>query len=214
MTRTRACCAALALALLSLLPATPALAAGDSRTLTYRILMGDDPIGTETVTIERQGPRTRVTVEASTRVTMLFITFRYDHKREELWEGGTLVSVTTSTDDDGTPHRLELRRAGAGFRLTADGKDADLPADALPLTLWTPAVLKHPLLLSVIDGSRYRVAARPVGRETVEAAGRKTDAQHHRIDGDVERDLWYADDGTLLMTRFRRSGYDITYALK
>lgn len=214
MTRPRARCAALALALLCLLPATTALAADGARTLTYRILMGDDPIGSETVTIERQGARTRVTVEATTRVTMLFLTFRYDHKREELWEGGTLVSATASTDDDGTPHRLELRRTGAGYVLTADGKTTDLPADALPLTLWTPEVLTRTTLLSVIDGSRYRVTVRSVGIDTVEAAGRKTDARHHRIDGDVERDLWYAEDGTLLMTRFRRSGYDITYALK
>ena len=152
MTRPRARRAALALALLTLLPATPTLAAGDSRTLTYRILMGEDPIGTETVTIERQGSRTRVAVEASTRVKMLFLTFRYDHKREELWEGGTLVSAKASTDDDGTPHTLEFRRNGAVALLTIDGKTSDLPADALPLTLWTPEVLKRPLLLSVIDG--------------------------------------------------------------
>lgn len=214
MTSTRALRAALFAALLSLAHAGDALAAGDTRTLTYRILMGEDPIGTETVSIERQGDRARVTVEASTRVTLLFMTFRYDHRREEIWEAGELRSAKASTDDDGTPHALELHRTGNGLVMTVDGTAGDLPADALPLTLWTPVVLKHPLLLSVIDGKRYRVTARTIGRETVEAAGRRTEATHHRIEGDVERDLWYAADGTLLMTRFRRSGYDITYVLK
>ena len=44
--------------------------------------------------------------------------------------------------------------------------------------------------------------------------GKAMEAAHHRIEGDVERDLWYAADGTLLKTRFKRSGYDITYVLK
>lgn len=211
MKTTRALRATLAAALL-LLPLSAAQAA--PRTLTYQILMGDDPIGTEEVTIDPQGERTRVTVAATTRVKVLFINFRYDHKRDELWKGATLESMKATTDDDGTPHAIELARKGAGLSLTADGKTSDLPADALPLTLWTPEVLKRPLLLSVIDGARYTVTARAMGSETIEAGGRKTEARHHRIEGDVERDLWFAADGTLLKTRFKRSGYDITYVLK
>lgn len=211
MKTTRALRATLAAALL-LLPLSAAEAA--PRTLTYQILMGDDPIGTEEVTIDPQGDRTKVTVAATTRVKVLFINFRYDHKRDELWKGATLESLKATTDDDGTPHAIELVRKGGGLTLTADGKSSDLPADALPLTLWTPEVLKRPLLLSVIDGARYAVTTRAMGSETIEAGGRKTEARHHRIEGDVERDLWFATDGTLLKTRFKRSGYDITYVLK
>jgi len=29
----------------------------------------------------------------------------------------------------------------------------------------------------------------------------------------VERDLWFDTQGTLLKTRFKRSGYDVTYIL-
>ncbi|MCG5239694.1 DUF6134 family protein [Azospirillum doebereinerae] len=205
--------ATLAAALL-LAPLSTAMAAGTARTLTYQILMGEDPIGTETVTVEPQGDRTKVTVAATTRVKVLFINFRYDHKREETWKGATLESMRATTDDDGTPHSLDLLRKGNGLTLTADGKASELPGDALPLTLWTPEVLKRPNLISVIDGAPYKVSARAVGTETVEAGGRKTEAKHHRIEGDVERDLWFDAEGTLLKTRFKRSGYDITYVLK
>lgn len=205
--------AALAAALM-LLPFSAAHAADAARTLSYRILMGDDLIGSEEVKLEPQGDRRKVTVTATTRVKVLFINFRYDHRREELWKGATLESMRATTDDDGTPHTLELDRKGGGYTLTADGKPVELPITALPLTMWTPEVLKRPLLLSVIDGARYNVAARALGMETIEAGGRKIEAQHHRIEGDVERDLWFAADGTLLKTRFKRSGYDITYVLK
>lgn len=201
-------------AALMLLPLSAAQAAGTARTLTYQIRMGEDPVGTETVTLEPQGDRTKVTVAATTRVKVLFINFRYDHKREELWKGSTLESMRATTDDDGTPHTLDLARKGNALALTADGKTSELPADALPLTLWTPEVLKRQTLLSVIDGARYTVGARLIGTESVEAGGRTVEAKHHRIEGDVERDLWFAADGTLLKTRFKRSGYDITYVLK
>ena len=196
-------------------PAAAAAAQGaGGRTLSYQILMGEDPIGSEQVRIEPQGDRTKVTVTATTRVKVLFINFRYDHKREELWTGGVLDSMTATTDDDGTPHKIEMMREDGGYRLTVDGKAQKASAGALPLTLWTPDVLKHRELLSVIDAAPYKVAARKVGTETIEAGGKAQEAAHHRIEGDVERDLWYAADGTLLKTRFKRSGYDITYVLK
>lgn len=219
MTTTRTKCATLSAALMAatLLTGLPgsACAQGAARTLNYQILMGEDPIGSEQVKIEPQGgDRTRVTVTATTRVKVLFINFRYDHKREEMWKGALLESMTATTDDDGTPHKIEMARDAGGYRLTVDGKVQQVPAGVLPLTLWTPDVLKHRELLSVIDAAPYKVAARKVGAETVEAGGKALEAAHHRIEGDVERDLWYAADGTLLKTRFKRSGYDITYVLK
>ena len=218
MTTTRSKCATLSAALMAagLLTGLPGTAAaqGGARTLTYQILMGEDPIGSEQVEIEPQGERTKVTVTANTRVKVLFINFRYDHKREELWKGGVLESMTATTDDDGTPHRIEMARDAGGYRLTVDGKTRQEPAGTLPLTLWTPQVLKHTQLLSLIDGAPYKVAARKVGAGPVEAGGKSVEAAHHRIEGDVERALWFAADGTLLKTRFKRSGYDITYVLK
>lgn len=222
MTTTRTKCATLSAALVaaSLMTGLPGSASaqgaaqGTARTLTYQILMGEDPIGSEQVKIEPQGDRTKVTVTATTRVKVLFINFRYDHKREELWKGGVLESMTATTDDDGTPHKIEMAREAGGYRLTVDGKTQQAPAGVLPLTLWTPQVLKHTQLLSVIDGAPYKVAARKVGAEPVEAGGKAVEAAHHRIEGDVERDLWFAADGTLLKARFKRSGYDITYVLK
>lgn len=214
--RDRRAALSAALAAAVLLTALPGVAAAQApaRSLTYDILMGDDPIGTERVRIEPQGDRTKVTVAATTKVKVLFLNFHYDHKREEVWKGGVLESMTATTDDDGTPHSLSVARADGGYRLTVDGKVETVPANALPLTLWTPDVLAHPLLLSVIDGDRYAVSSRNVGMETVQAGGRAVEAAHHRIDGGVERDLWYGADGTLLKTRFKRSGYDITYVLK
>ena len=177
MMTMRTKCATLSAALMAatLLTGLPgsATAQGTARTLTYQILMGEDPIGNEQVRIEPQGDHTKVTVTATTRVKVLFINFRYDHKREEMWKGGVLESMTATTDDDGTPHKIDMARDAGGYRLTVDGKPQQAPAGALPLTLWTPDVLKHRELLSVIDAAPTRWLRARSGRSRWRPAARR-----------------------------------------
>lgn len=202
------------LMLTALAGAAGAWAADAPRTLTYDILMDGSSIGKEEVRIEPQGAETRVTVTASTRVKVLFLSFTYDHERQELWRDGRLESMQGKTNDDGSPHTVTFARLADGIAYTTDGKEAKHPADTLPLTLWTPAVLKSPLLLSVIDGEQFKVTVETVGKEPLDTPRGKVEAQHWRIRGGVDRDLWFAADGTLLLTTFKRRGYDISYVLK
>lgn len=206
--------AGLALLLAGLWPAGHAAQAAEPKVHTYTILMDGNPIGQEQVRFQQQGDSMTVNVTATTRVKVLFLNFRYDHERQEVWRGGTLDRMTARTDDDGKPHSIDMTRKGDGYALTVDGKPGTVAGTALPLTLWTPEVLKRPTLLSIIDAQPYKVRIQSLGSETVEAGGRKVEAQHHRITGDVERDLWFAADGTLVKTQFKRSGYDIVYVLK
>lgn len=189
--------------------------AAEPKVLTYSILMDGSPVGQEQVRVQPQGDTVKVDVTASTRVKVLFLNFRYDHERQEVWRGGRLESMQARTDDDGKPHSIEMARKGDSWALTVDGKAATTAAAAaLPLTLWTPEVLKRPTLLSVIDAQPYTVTSQALGAETLDLGTRKVEAQHHRISGGVDRDLWYAADGTLLKAQFKRSGYDVVYLLK
>lgn len=188
--------------------------AAEPKIHTYTILMDGNPIGQEQIRVQPQGDSVTVDITASTRVKMLFLNFRYDHERQEVWRGATLDRMTARTDDDGKPHSIDMARKGDGYALTVDGKPGTVAATTLPLTLWTPEVLKRPTLFSVIDGQPYKVRVQALGSESVDLGGRKVETQHHRISGDVERDLWFAADGTLVKTQFRRNGYDIVYLLK
>ncbi|WP_431860556.1 DUF6134 family protein [Azospirillum sp.] len=188
--------------------------AAEPKVLTYSILMDGSPVGQEQVRVQPQGDTVKVDVTASTRVKVLFLNFRYDHERQEVWRGGKLESMQARTDDDGKPHSIEMARKGDAWALTVDGKAATAVPTALPLTLWTPEVLKRPTLLSVIDAQPYSVTSQALGTATVDLGTRKVEAQHHRISGGVDRDLWYAADGTLLKAQFKRSGYDVVYLLK
>ncbi|AEO47829.1 hypothetical protein F11_06795 [Rhodospirillum rubrum F11] len=182
-----------------------------NRALVYEIRANDSPIGRETVTLRRQGGETRVVVETLSDTRILFVSVHYDHHREELWRNGALVSVTTRTNDDGTRHSLSVVDQGGGRQVTVDGKPADLPTDALPLTLWTRAVVAGRPLYSVIDAELYSVASQAKGKETVVIAGAAIDAERFSLKGDIDRELWYDGEGLLLRATFSRRSFPIEF---
>ncbi|HXP95066.1 MAG TPA: DUF6134 family protein [Telmatospirillum sp.] len=177
--------------------------------LSYVILKEGEPIGHETVAITQDGDLTTVEVQTKTRVKVLFLDFHYDHRRIETWRGGRLQQMVADTDDDGAIHHIDLVRDGAGIRLTLDGVVKEMPADALPLSLWGKGILESPILFGVSDAAIYHVATQPMGVSTVVRRGAEVAAERYRIAGDVERDLWYGSDGRLLKTAFERRGYPI-----
>lgn len=182
--------------------------AAAAATQVFTIHKDGKPIGEEVYTFAN-GPDGTLTVDVTTRtdVQVLFLDFHFRHARTEVWKNGDFVSMTAETDDDGTPHALALKREDGALRVEADGTVRREPADALPLSLWTPKVLERGRLLSIIDAEPFAVTARKVGADPVN--GR--DAVRWELSGDVDRDLWYSPEGELLKVQFVRSGYDIEY---
>ncbi len=196
-----------AMAVLIVLLAPACAAAADP--ISYVILKDGEPIGHETVAMTGDGDRTIVAVRTETRVKVLFLDFHYDHRREETWRAGNLERMVADTDDDGTIHHIDVTRDGGTTRLTLDGVARDMPAEALPLTLWGKAILDRHLLYGVSDAAPYHVAIQALGAVSLARNGREETAEHYRISGDVDRELWYGSDGLLLKTTFQRRGYPI-----
>lgn len=198
-----------ALAALPLSTLLPPAARADGEALTYQIRKEAEPIGTEVVRIDRQGELTRVEVETHTKTRVLFMDFRYDHRRREEWRDGRLVDMIADTDDDGSRTHAEARWADSGWNVTINGQPGRRPADALPLTLWGAAVLGRDTLFSIIDAKPYAVKSADLGPETLNIGPTRVETRHWRITGEVERDLWYGPDGLLVRATFQRAGYPI-----
>lgn len=177
--------------------------------LDYDIRKEGEPIGREQVRINQQDGAATVEVQTRTRAKVLFMEFHYDHSRREEWRDGALVRMVADTDDDGTRSRLEVSRSPSGWTLAVNGQPSQRAGDLLPLTLWGRAVLDKRELFSVIDAKPYRVKVEPLGAETLSIGGRPVSAEHFRMTGDVERDLWYGADGYLVRATFQRAGYAI-----
>lgn len=183
--------------------------AADPVVLTYDIRKDGENIGRETVRIVSQDGRAMVDVETHTRARVLFLDFHYDHERHEEWRDGALVRMTAETDDDGTVSRLQATAAADGWDFTVNGKSTHRAGDLLPLTLWGRSLLTKAELFSVIDAQPYRIAVASLGRENLSVGSATQSCEHFRMSGDVERELWYGQDGYLVRTTFRRAGYPI-----
>lgn len=197
--------------LLGGLVAAPAAEAASTQTLSYKVLKEGEPVGKETVSLTQEGDRLMVEVATETRVKVLFLDFHYNHHRTETWVQGHLERMVADTDDDGAVHHLEIQRTAGAVKVTVDGKGLDLPPGALPLTLWGKAPLDRPSLYSIIDAEPYKVSTQDLGAESLSVAGRQVTAEHYRMAGDVERDLWYGPDGYLVKVAFQRRGYPIQF---
>ncbi len=180
--------------------------------LNFQVLKDGEPIGYEKVEITPTATGRTVTVETLTDVRVLFLRFHYDHQRTEQWVGDELLTVETTTNDDGTHYTWQASYEQDCYTLGGKGVGKRDACDAAwPLTLWQESVTAKTDLYSVINAEPYAVQTKKVGEETVMIENRETPAIHYVMSGDVERDLWYGTDGKLLKTSFKRKGYDIDF---
>lgn len=181
-------------------------------TLNYQVLKDGEPIGFETVEITDTPDGYTAAITTRTDVKVLFLQFQYGHSRLEKWRNDQLVSVDTDTNDDGSPYTYKAEYEGGCFEVAGKGvAKRDACDGAWPLTLWREDVTTKTSLYSVINAEPYAVTTRKTGTETLAINNREIPATHYVMTGDVQRDLWYGDDGRLLKTSFKRKGYDIDF---
>lgn len=179
--------------------------------LNYEIRKDGQVIGREDVSVDRRGDDLVVEVETHSRTTVLFMAFAFDHKRREEWRDGRLVRVVADTNDDGTTTELEAVRGDSSWRVVVNGTAGERPANAFPASLWTVKAVEAAALFGTIDAAPYQVRVSSRGDESITVMGGTVVARHYRLDGDLERDLWYGADGTLLKTTFKRKGFPIEF---
>lgn len=190
-----------------------------AETLNYTVLRDGQTIGTHAVTVEQNGAETQVGVETDIAVKVLFVTaYKFKHSSQETWADGKLLSISSTTDDDGTPKELTAR--AEADRITVDskvkGQERRQFADAatLPASLWNPATVSQGVLLNTLDGQLMKVQVEDLGPETIDAGGAPLTAQHYAISGELTRELWFDGAGRLVRMRFPdKTNSEIIYAL-
>src|SRR5207302_9165825 len=96
-----------------LLMCATAAAQVSKESLTYAIVRKGEQIGTNAVELRRNGQEIVVNISTKVEVKVMFITaYRYEQSSSERWVDGRLVSLTSTTDDNGTPHKLSISLNG------------------------------------------------------------------------------------------------------
>ena len=187
--------------------------------LNYTVLRDGKTIGAHAVAIDQNGAETRVRVETDITVKVLFVNaYTFKHTSQETWADGRLVSITSTTQDDGTDKRLVARTEEG--RLTVDsivkGQERRQHADAatLPASLWNPATVKQNALLNTLDGEVMDITVEDLGNENLDVGGASLSAHHYALTGELTRELWFDAAGRLVRMRFPdKTNTEIVYAL-
>jgi hypothetical protein len=214
----RYCCLVLLPALAAVaLSAAARATAPDGLVLEYRVLRDGFEIGRHKVAFRHDGDAV-MTVETEIRITVsfLFITlYSYRLDARETWRGERLVGLDSTTDDDGDLYAVSAVAEGDGLRVEAGAKSWTAPATVVPSSLWRREMARGSLLIGVEQGEAIAVAFEEIGRETVTARGAEVIATKVVVSGELERRLWYDDDGILVHLRLiARDGSSITYELE
>lgn len=201
----------LSLAGLTALAAIESAAAAE--TIRFAIMRDGQPIGSNTIELQRNGAETTVRMITRIQVKIALMTvYRFDQTETERWVDGRLVGLESATDDNGTPHRVTATSSNGKITVNADGKVSQVAGTTIPASYWNPALLGKSVALNPQDGAIVPVAVTDRGEDHVVVQGRAKRTRHYVIRTTFPQDVWYDDDRQLVKVELKASdGSTIRY---
>ncbi|WP_198683762.1 DUF6134 family protein [Peristeroidobacter agariperforans] len=192
----------------------PALA---NHTWDFRVFLDEKEIGAHRFDlIDRDGQRELIS-EARMKVKLLFVTaYTYEHRDVEHWQGDCLSKLSSTTDDNGEKHRVDVqRREGATIVQTLEGTQR-LGECVLTFAYWNPAMLQQTQLLNSQDGEHVKVKITDAGADSIVVRGVKTPARRYELRSEkLSIDLWYSEQQEWLALESKTErGQKLIYKLK
>lgn len=200
---------------LAFLVTTAAQAQGSDETRHFAVLRNDTQIGTNTITVGRDGADTRVQIVTHITVGLAFITlYKFDQTETERWSGQQFVALSSETDDNGKVHRVSANNQDGRLVVEGDGKVRRENAAIFPISLWSPSLPQNCLGLDPEDGNVVPVSVIYRGEDDLVIAGRTEHAHHFQIKTVFSQDVWYDAQNRLIQVEMReRDGSTIRYQL-
>jgi hypothetical protein len=189
-------------------------AGNGSGELRFDVMRNGSGIGYHTLRFAQNGDRLTVDIDIELKVKIAFVTvYRYEHRNREEWQDGALLGFRSRTNDNGTRHSVETRRDGD--QLVIDGSKGRIegPANLLPTSYWHRNFMARQSWIDTQNGRIVASTVEPVGVEAIEAAGDVLQAKHFKVRGDLDVDLWYADDRWVKLGFDASDGSRIDYRL-
>lgn len=196
--------------------AAPAAAANPEPpgNLSFQVFRGSSQIGTHRINFTRTGEDLIVDVgiDLAVRVAGIAV-YRYTHRNREVWRGGRLVAINTTTDDDGDKVTVVGRATGAGFEVQVGGASTVLPATILPTSYWHPRTAEARQMLNTQGGDLLSFNIAAGGEEQIDTTKGKVPARRFGVTGGLDVDIWYDRAGRLARIAFKtkRDGSLIWY---
>ena len=173
--------------------ATAALPVPPADALRFRLIRHDSEIGRHIVTFETRDDTLTVRVAVDSRVTLLSVPIvHYRHRVVETWQGETLTSLTSETDKNGRLGWMNARRTAEGLVVLGSQTDRYIaPDSAIGTTYWNKRMLDGPMI-SLEDGVLLHPKVTRGAADLIPlASGTSVVADHYRLSGSFNVDIWY-----------------------
>jgi len=185
------------------------------RRIVFQLMRHGSSIGTHTLEFRADGDALLVDIAVDVHVWLgPFPIAHYVHHSRETWSGDHLVGVQAHTDRNGRKLNMAATWSGHGLSVEGSGTSPYIaPLNAYASTYWRKASMFGPMI-GTQDGGLVRPSITPRGVESIRlASGAQTRAQHYKLSGDMDVELWYDDADAWVGMRFDvDDGSQITYA--
>ncbi len=172
-------------------------------------------IGMHTISFGKENNDLIVEIKSRIAIKILFWSYRYESDQTEIWRDGKLIAYDGLVRDDnhGNGKRIMVKARAKGDKLLIQGPEGliEAPASIFPSHPWNPKIVDQKQLMDTKTGTLKRVEIRAADQEIVEVAGRRVEAKKYLITGDLQRELWYTDDGRCVKMRFEKPGGEVTF---
>ena len=160
--------------------AAPAIAAETAKR-TFRIMRDGDDIGSHVLDAVKGANGFEVDITIRIAVKVLGITaYRYEMDNREVWAGGRIVSVNSTTNDDGEKDRAKVQAKGEKLAIEGSRFSGDAPGETVTTSYFSNAFLTRRPWLSTQSGAPLKVDVKSGGR-----------AGWHTVSGELNTALGY-----------------------
>jgi hypothetical protein len=200
------------LALLLMAAPAASVRADDAGEYTFTVLRDGAPVGRHRFAFECRGDRIEIRENTEIEVSLAMIPiYDFEHEAHQVWENGRAVRIDATTDKNGEKFDITVRSNGDRYIRTVNGRVDQFDASTTVLAFWNRDTLKHHAFFSAVEDKTLDVSFQFVGDERISLAGGRLEAEHYRMVGDEERDLWFDGAGRIAKVAFRRHGSDVEY---
>lgn len=163
--------------------------------LRFDVARNDSRIGYHVLSFAQDGNRLTVDIDIELRVKIAFVTvYRYEHRNREQWQDGVLQGFKSRTNDNGTRHSVTASRSGAELVIEGSKGQVRGPGSLLPTSYWHRNFMRQQQWLDTQEGRIVTSTVQPKGLEQIAVANEMREARHFALRGDLDVDLWYADE--------------------
>ncbi len=114
--------------------------------------------------------------------------YKYDHEAREVWRNGEVIFIESKTNDNGNKTSVFAHRKGETLLIDGTHYTGPAPIDAMPPSYWDKSLITASSVINTQTGEIIEVGVEHLGQTS---APNQRQAEHYRISGTIDADVWY-----------------------